>query len=171
MTGFDEVWASYGASLQRIAGIYMPPGPEREDLQQEIAIAIHLALPRFRGLSSLRTYVFRIAHNCGLRRAARRRATADPLDETQHGSNDGSDPEQFAGARQRAELLAAAIRKLPLGQRQIIALALEELPMREIAQVLGLTENAANVRLHRARAALRELMRDDVPAVKGATHG
>ena len=55
-------------------GSYLPPGPERDDLAQEVMIAVLQALPRFRGESQLRTYVLRIAHNVSVRHLSRRRA-------------------------------------------------------------------------------------------------
>ena len=53
-----------------------------------------------------------------------------------------------------------AMRRLPVMHRQVIVLALEDLEYREIAAVLGISENNVGVRLNRARARLRELMGD-----------
>jgi RNA polymerase sigma-70 factor (ECF subfamily) len=86
---------------------------------------------------------------------ARRRASGSPLEEGEHASP-APGPEREAQARQEVERLAAAIRGLPLGARQVLALTLEGLSQREIGEVLGADENAVSVRLHRARAALRE---------------
>ena len=46
-------------------------------------------------------------------------------------------------------------RELPLGSRQVLTLALEGLSHAEIGEVLGLSDNAVAVRLHRARAHLK----------------
>ncbi|PWT90281.1 MAG: RNA polymerase subunit sigma-70, partial [Proteobacteria bacterium] len=51
--------------------------------------------------------------------------------------------------------LLAAVRRLPIPYRQVIAMTLEELPQPEIAAVLGITENNVAVRLNRARKLLR----------------
>jgi RNA polymerase sigma-70 factor (ECF subfamily) len=147
--------------------MYAPPGPDRDDLQQEIAIALVSALPKFRGDSSLRTYVLRVAHNCGVRRITRRRAAHVPLDEREHAGATPS-PEQCTAARQEVEQLASAIRELPLGMRQVMVLTLEGLSQREIAEVLGLDDNAVSVRLHRARSALAQRLRK--PS-QGVAHG
>jgi RNA polymerase sigma-70 factor (ECF subfamily) len=48
-----------------------------------------------------------------------------------------------------------AVRRLPLPQRQVLMLALEELSHAESAQILGISENAVATRLHRARERLR----------------
>ena len=155
MPDLEKVLREHGGSLGRVAASYAPPGPDREDLRQEIALALVSALPRFRGDSSLRTYVLRIAHNCGIRYAvARRRNSMEASDQ----AVELQTPEAAAAARQDAERLATAIRTLPIGLRQVLVLRLEDLSHREIADMLGTTDNAVTVRLHRARTALRQCM-------------
>jgi RNA polymerase sigma factor (sigma-70 family) len=154
MADAARVLAEFGAMLSRVAAMYAPPGAEREDLAQEMAMALVRALPRFRGESALRTYVYRIAHNCGIRRIARRRAAGAPLDEAEIAAP-APGPEREVAARRDVERLASAVRTLPLGARQVLVLALEGLTHAEIGEVLGLAENVVSVRLHRARAALR----------------
>ena len=63
-------------------------------------------------------------------------------------------PEQEAATAQNRERLVAALHRLPLAARQVLTLHLEGLAGREIAELLGVTENNANVRLSRARRAL-----------------
>lgn len=77
-----------------------------------MAMALVLALPRFRGDSALRTYVYRIAHNCGIRRIARRRAAGAPLDEAEVAAP-APGPEREVAARRDVERLASAVRSLP----------------------------------------------------------
>jgi RNA polymerase sigma factor (sigma-70 family) len=67
-------------------------------------------------------------------------------------------PEEVAAASQEHEALLVALRRLAVGQRQLLTMALEGLTPREIGDVLGITENNVAVRLTRARAALRELL-------------
>jgi RNA polymerase sigma-70 factor (ECF subfamily) len=59
---------------------------------------------------------------------------------------------------ERERRLLAAVRALPVLHRQVILLLLEGLAHREIAEVLGTTENNVAVRANRARAALRVLL-------------
>ena len=125
MADLEKVLEAHGRALGRVAASYAAPGPDREDLRQEIALALHRALPRFRGDSSLRTYVLRIAHNCGVRLViAQRRRRVEVPDE----AIDVRTPEAASVARERSERLATAIRTLPLGMRQVLALTLEDLP-------------------------------------------
>jgi RNA polymerase sigma-70 factor (ECF subfamily) len=63
--------------------------------------------------------------------------------------------------QQRAERFLAHVRTLPLGQRQVLTLALEGLSHAEIAEVVGITPQNVAVRLGRARDALRRSMEQE----------
>jgi RNA polymerase sigma factor (sigma-70 family) len=165
MAEIERVIAEFGPALGRVAAAYASAPADRDDLSQEIALALVRALPQYRGESSLRTYVLRIAHNCGIKRIARRRASGAPLEEAEH-PTPSPNPERELDARQQVETLAAAVRELPLGARQVLVLTLEGLSQREIGDVLGLDENAVSVRMHRARKALRERLQR-----KESSHG
>lgn len=152
--------ARHGPSLARIAASYTPPGPEREDLLQDISVALLGAMRRFRGECTERTYVLRVAHNCGWQRV-RQRARSAPL----HGDNpaaetagNGPTPEELSASRQESERLLEAVRTLPLGVRQVVVSALEGLEIREIAELLGISSNAASVRLHRGKTQIRKYL-------------
>ena len=112
-------------------------------------------MPHFRGESSLRTFVFRIAHNRALTHVWRRRKTRraeHPEDLLDLRAN----PEKKAIESANESRLLEAISELPLPLRQVITLALEELPYAEIAAVLGITENNVAVRVNRGRKLLKE---------------
>ena len=156
-----ELTPELTAALKRVVGSYCPVGAERDDLAQEIALALHLALPQFRGESSLRTFALRIAHNVALRfvtrqRARQRHETAEDLESITADAAPG--PESRLSQKRSSERLLHAVRALPLAQRAVITLALEELSGPEISQVLGISENAVHIRLHRARAQLKVLL-------------
>ena len=145
----------YAQPLRRVAWSYTRDQAEGDDLFQEIALALWTALPRFRGDCSERAFVLRVAHNQGITYSTRRRPTIDLDDETPSSS---PDPERALEQKQRAARLHRAIHALPLGHRQVVTLLLEDLSHDEIAAVLGLSPTNVGVRLHRARAALREAL-------------
>jgi RNA polymerase sigma factor (sigma-70 family) len=63
---FDHLLAANGPALTRLAASYTNTSSDRDDLLQEIAIAVWKALPQFRGECSDRTFLFRVAHNRGV---------------------------------------------------------------------------------------------------------
>lgn len=67
-------------------------------------------------------------------------------------------PEEAAGSAQKLERLMRALPNLPVPLRQVLILSLEGLSRSEIADVVGITENNAAVRLSRARKAVLEEM-------------
>jgi RNA polymerase sigma-70 factor (ECF subfamily) len=158
---FESMLARMEPSLRRVAASYAREAADREDTLQEVALALWRALPDFRGECSERTFVFRVAHNVALAAALRRRAISQRTgsDEVVATLADARpDPEARLDAARRKERLFEAIRALPVTHRQPLTLALEGLSHEEIGAVLGITSNNVTVRLHRARAALRELL-------------
>lgn len=158
---FERILGEHGAAISRMAYSYEAVAGIREELAQEIALAIWRALPHFRGECSERTFVFRIAHNRGLTHVRRRRPPQQSLDDLKE-ADEPVDPrphldEQVAQMNQRARL-ASAVQSLPVAHKQMIVLILEGLSHAEIGEVLGITENNAAVRLTRARKALKETM-------------
>jgi RNA polymerase sigma factor (sigma-70 family) len=164
---FDRLLAANGPALTRLAAAYTDTPSDRDDLLQEIALALWQALPRFRGECSERTFLFRIATNRAIAYLARRRAQRLSSPARQGGvvieeeieAKDGApNPEAGLAQEQRVERLRSAIRRLPLTYRQAITLSLEGLGYREIAEVLGISESNVGARLTRARQILREFL-------------
>lgn len=143
--------------LARIAASYAADPARRDDLLQEMSIAAWQALPRWRGEGSVRAFVARVAHNRAMTVLVReRRAAAAELDDAV--PDPGPGPQHSAEAGQCRDALLRAVRRLPLGYRQPVVLALEGFSQREIAEALGLEENTVAQRLSRARRRLREAM-------------
>lgn len=155
---YDAILREHGPALRRVAAIYEADPARREDLFQDVCLALWQALPRFRGDCSERTFAFRIAHNRGLTHGWKARGTTADLGEATEIPDTRRDPESELCDRDRRERLREAVRRLPPGARQVVALSLEGLSHREIGGVLGLTENNVAVRLTRARKLLREIL-------------
>lgn len=146
-------------AIRRLAASYEREPHRRQDLVQDIWLALWKALPSFRAESSERTFVYRVAHNRGVTHIQHwKRRRTEVLEEDAPVVDERADPEGDAIKRQRQARLRAAVIRLPLGLRQVVVLALEGLSHREIGEVLGLTENNVAVRLSRARAALAQIL-------------
>ena len=156
---FERILGEHGAAISRLAYCYEAVAGIREELAQEIALAIWRALPHFRGECSERTFIFRIAHNRGLTHVRRRRPpqqSLDDLEETDEPVDPRPHPDERLAQMNQRERLASAVQSLPIAHKQMIVLMLEGLSRAEIGEVLGITESHVAVRLTRARKALKE---------------
>lgn len=146
--------------LGRIAASYEARPDAREDLLQDIALALWKALPKWRGEASVRSFVARIAHNrCVNHIVAQKRHRHDTiLEDTVVDHRAG--PHEDAVSHQRYERLQKALRRLPLGQRQAVSLMLEGFSHVEIAAALNIGVNAVDARVSRARRALAGYLKE-----------
>jgi RNA polymerase sigma-70 factor (ECF subfamily) len=154
---YDEFQPRIRRYLARLVGV-----TEAEDLTQETFARVHHALEGFRGDAALATWIYRIATNVATDRL---RTPAVQLGVRSAGAEAlavlGTVPviEQDIARREMSECVRAYIDQLPPDHRAVVVLSeLEELPDRQIAEVLGVSLEAAKVRLHRARARLRQVL-------------
>src|SRR5712692_9925169 len=127
---------------------------DAEDAVQATFVRAFRALPRFRGDSTARTWLYRIATNEALG-ILRQRREWPSLDE-----GSVSFPDRAASVVERLAVRAAMARLAP-DHRAILALRLwEDLSYTEIAAVLGISLPAVKMRLSRARAEFRKYYED-----------
>lgn len=148
---------------------------DADDVLQDTFLSMVRSLQRFRGDSSLSTWLFAIAHHACLKRRRRRVSSPraveslDALSPTALNTlvAPGLSPEASAAATERHESLQAAIGALDVGQRKVLLLRdVEGLTAPDTAKALGLSVAAVKSRLHRARAAVQQALapfRSSVP--------
>ncbi len=119
-------------------------------------MALWTALPQFRGDSSERTWVYRVAHNTAIsflasyKRRDIREQTRGDLPELATRAN----PEGEAIDRERRDRLWTAVQQLPITERQLVILYLEGLAAAEIEAITGMRAGAVATRLTRLRKKL-----------------
>lgn len=155
---FEGVMRAQGAGLARVVRGYVGAA-DRDDLEQDVALAIWRALPRFRGECSERTFAFRIAHNRCIDYLRRRRFSIAPDAEVDRVAASTAPADAQIAQQQRRLALQAAVASLPIRYRQVLMLALEDMPHAQISAVLGIAVNTVSVRLSRARRMLRDRLR------------
>lgn len=159
---FVRLIKQFEPALRRLAAAYLAREGDREDLFQEIALALWQAIPKFRRESSERTWLYRIAHNVAISSSAktRRRGTREESlpEEFEHPSP-ADDAEEELLREEKRRALVDSIRHLAATDRQIILLHFEGLSYAEIEDVSGLSETAIATRLTRIRAKLKEEIR------------
>ena len=139
--------------LWRLSGAYAS-GSDRDDLVQEMLVAIWKKLPQFEARSKLSTWSWKVAFYTAMnwKRKQGRQLQTEPIE---HAAS-SSLPDNPAA--DKLEQVYRALRKLPELDRSVLLMALEEIPRKEMADSLGIRENAVQVRLHRARRRLSEEM-------------
>jgi len=132
-------------------------GTVAEDLTQETFLKAFAALKSFQAGSNFRAWLFRIAHNNFVNQRRANRHTRVPL--APEIAEEPRGPVGEALSREALRLVAEAVAKLPSDFRGALLLRVEEeLSFREIAEILGITEETARWRVFKARQKLMALL-------------
>lgn len=159
---FEDVFDCHGPLLSRVASSYEANEALRQELLQEIALAVWQGLQRFDGRSSVKTYILRIAHNRAVSHVASyaRQPGTESFEDHHHQSSLGS-PEINTSTDHALNQLLIAVRQLPVATRQVLTLSLEGLSYEEISEVTGLTRSHVGVLLNRTRQSLYRSLSDE----------
>lgn len=165
----SELMAEHQRMVVQLAMNLLGDRDEALDLSQEVFLRVFRTLHRFRGQSSLRTWIYRIAVNQARNkhRFWRRRHRADQVSLDQHIATHGeflslgsSRPDRVLAQKELATQLQQALDGLPFDQRTAIVLReVDGLSYEEIAFSLGVAVGTVKSRLTRARQALRSELR------------
>jgi RNA polymerase sigma-70 factor (ECF subfamily) len=147
--------ASYGAALERLAQSYELDPDKRQDLLQEIHLNLWRSFATFDGRCSMRTWVYRVAHNVAashVMQARRRRSVAlvglEDVDEREV----GIPPDARRGLL--LSRLRDLLRRLRPLDRELVILYLEGLDAAEIGEVAGISAGNVATKLSRIRKIL-----------------
>src|SRR5262245_51332231 len=132
---YTEVASEFGAALERLARGYERDADKRRDLLQEIHLALWRSLARFDARCSMRTWVYRVAHNVATSHVIRPKASAPTLvaSDDLESLADTAEPPHKSGAEDRLDRqrtldrLYELIRQLRPMDRQVMLLYLEEI--------------------------------------------
>jgi RNA polymerase sigma-70 factor (ECF subfamily) len=149
---FLDLLVEHQGILHKVCALYATDAADREDLRQEVVLALWRAWPAFRGEARVSTWMYRVALNVAMLRARRRGARREVAIEDEPLAPAGRDEDADEGIR----LLHACIRELSEVDRAIVLLHLEKHSYDEIAALTGLTRSNVSVRLVRLKARLRE---------------
>ena len=168
---FDEIFEAYRPPIYGYLRRLSQDPAQADDLTQEAFVRVHRGLSDFRGDSSLKTWLYRIARNVFLdhsRRASTRREEANLPLESPSGTyvnrpDEASPrPDQAADRNEMSECVRDHTRALPDSYRDVLVLRdMQDLKNQEIADILGISLATAKMRLHRARTKLRESLETD----------
>ena len=154
---YVQAAAAFGPALERLARAYEPDPDRRRDLLQEIHVALWRSLARFDGRCSLRTWVYRVAHNTATSKVLRPQTNAPKLMALDHAAEPiaaGPSEEEAFDRRRALERLHALIRQLRPLDRQVMLLYLEQLDASSIADITGLSAGNVATRVRRLKQRL-----------------
>ena len=158
-SAFDRIVEQYSSDIAALASRLLGWSSEVEDVTQDIFLAAFLGLKKFRCDCSLRTWLFTITVNkCRsyrYKRILRRRRISQVADKAIDASTGTADKKSMDN--ETFDRIRRAIQALPAKYREAVVLRyLQELPAEQISLILGISKNALQVRLNRARARLRD---------------
>lgn len=154
---YQQAAAEYGGALDRLAGAYEADGDKRRDLLQEVHVALWRSFAQFEGRCSVRTWVYRVAHNAAASHVTQNRR----LKNRELVSIDGLEtlPDERSGERvmdrQRdLERLLILIQRLKPLDRQIMLLYLEGEDAASIGEITGASPGNVATKIHRIKRVL-----------------
>jgi len=149
---YREAAAAYGAPLERLARAYEADPEYRRDLLQEIHLALWRSFGDWEARCSLRTWVYRVAHNAATSHAIRRRRMNShmlvSLEELEHVPVPAT-PD--AGHREALDRLLTMVQRLKPLDRQVILSYLEGMDAVAIGEITGLAPGNVATKIHRIK--------------------
>ncbi|HEY1678002.1 MAG TPA: sigma-70 family RNA polymerase sigma factor [Candidatus Sulfotelmatobacter sp.] len=154
---YEDAAKSYGPALERLGRAYEADPELRRDLLQEIHVALWRSLAKFDHRCSLRTWIYRVAHNVGASHIASQRRTKlqtlvdleelENLPDTNAGSHN-------ADRSHALDRLLNLIQRLKPLDRHVILSYLEGLDAASIAEITGLSPGNVATKIHRIKNVL-----------------
>jgi RNA polymerase sigma-70 factor (ECF subfamily) len=153
---FESLWRDIADLLGAFIRARVSDGAAADDIRQDVFLKMHRRIGQLRDAGKIESWLFRIARNAITDHYRARRETTEvpetlPAEETESGT-------ECAALRESVRRLVS---ELPDTYREAVLLAeLEDLPLAEVAQRLGITLTNAKSRVRRGRAQLREMLLD-----------
>jgi RNA polymerase sigma-70 factor (ECF subfamily) len=146
--------SEFGAALERLARAYEADPDLRDDLLQEIHLSLWRSFAGWNGACSMRTWVYRVAHNAAAShviRERRQRSRVLVSVEELESAPDPVAPEAAAGDRKALEHLLALVQALKPLDRQVILSYLEGLDAASISEITGISPGNVATKIHRIK--------------------
>jgi RNA polymerase sigma-70 factor, ECF subfamily len=157
---FDLIVERHRRAVYQLCYRFVGNHEDASDLSQDVFVRAYKGLQRFRGQSSLGTWIYRIGVNVCLNRVATKQPVVEPIDARPHLDPRAKDPAQELLKGERATQVRAAISQLPQKQRATVILRIyHELSHEEIAGILGSSVGAVKANFFHALGNLKRILR------------
>lgn len=155
---FDVIVERHRRSVYQLCYRFVSNHEDASDLSQDVFLRAYRGLQGFKGQSSLGTWLYRIGVNVCLNRVSVKMPATEPLEARPHEAR-GEDPASQLLRHERASHVRAAIAQLPPKQRATLILRIyQELPHREIAEILGSSVGAVKANFFHALGNLKKIL-------------
>lgn len=156
---FNEVYKENKDKVYRICSFYLDDVDDRQDLFQEVMTNVWRGLDRFAGRSKMSTWVFRIAVNTSLAFRKKQRKENTKIEHVKDVIHQEWNHSATEGEQESIFKLRQAINGLNKIEKGIVSLLLEDFSQKEIAEVMGYSENNIRVRIHRIKQKLKSILK------------
>ncbi len=166
---FNQLVRKYQKSVFYMALRYVNNDADASDIAQKAFVRAYKSMDGFRGDSMFKTWLLRITINLSLNhiRDNRREQPTDIDDLRDDALSRNPTGAHRVIRSEESQALRNAIQALPQKQRMVLELRIyDELPFREVARLVGCSENAAKVNFHHAVKKLHGLVDK-----RGVPHG
>ena len=156
---FNKIVTENSELIKRIRRYYNNNVEDQQDMYQEILINIWKSLDKFRGDSKLSTFIYRIAVNVSITFTSKsfKHSKLYISADTHNIDRIIDEPKEDRVEKEKQLLqLHTALNTLSVIDKALISLVLEELSMKEIANIIGITEPNVKVKIHRIKTYLKE---------------
>ncbi len=157
---FAQLYEEHFDRIYRYVALRIGDNAEAEDMTQQVFLKALRSISSFKWTGApFAAWLFRIAHNQVVDYVRKRKKrVADPLDESLLVSSDDN-PQQLVERNLDIERLLSATGQLTEAQRQVVSLRFtSELPIAEVARIMGKSQGAVKALQHSAIVALRKLL-------------
>ena len=155
---FDDWLSRHKGLLFKVVRAYAFTAHDQDDLFQEIVAQVWNSIPRFRAESGVTTWLYRVALNSSL---AWTRKERKHLGRTK--TLDGTEPALTEPARTRnprLDWLHEEIARTDHVDRSLTLLVLDGFSYRDMAEILGISENNIGVKINRLKARLIDKLKE-----------
>ncbi len=154
---FTELVEKNQGIIHKVCRIYTDDKDSHDDLFQEIVLQLWRSYDSFKGDSKFSTWMYRVSLNTAITLIRKKTKSSETdFNEAQFLNLTSEDKDEFL--EERITLLYAAIRLLNDVERALVLLFLEDLPYKDIAETLGISEVNARVKMNRVKIKLKEIM-------------
>lgn len=155
---FTHLIESNQGIIHKVCRIYCDTSEAHEDLFQEIVLQLWKSFDSFKGESKFTTWMYRVGLNTAITLIRKKEKTIHTTSIDNGSFFNLKSAEHDDEHEEKLKSLYICIKKLNDVERALVLLYLEDLPYRDIAETMGITEVNARVKMNRAKAKLKEMM-------------